>query len=91
MNCLVSFGYNCCMALEAAHYQEARDRLAADPIVVAMANQIPDEVLAELTHADGTVTHDFMSNSNDEYARRGGRDFAHLGAVAEAIVQIKTA
>lgn len=80
--------------MEAKHYQETRDRLKRDPIVLNMAvelNQgaeaapIREAFLSEFYHEDGTPTAWFMNAANAEYQKRGGKDGGHLGAIAEAM------
>lgn len=79
------------MAIEAPHYQESRDRLAADPIVIELAASIPAGALPNLVHADGSPNFRFMQKANAEFAARGGdpESAKHIGAVAEAIIIIK--
>lgn len=74
--------------LEAAHYQETRERLAKDPIVIGMAATITADMIPEITHEAGHPVFEFMLPANDEYAKRGGTDGGHIGAVAEAILMI---
>jgi len=74
--------------LEAKHYQETRDRLAKDPIVIAMAASLTPEVIDAETHDSGSVKFGFMLAANEEYAKRGGSGQGHIGAVAEALAMI---
>jgi hypothetical protein len=74
--------------IEAAHYGEARARLAKDEIVIAMAAGLAGVDRAELCHDDGGVRFEFMGVANAEYEKRGGKDHAHLGAVAEALIMV---
>jgi len=75
-------------ALEAAHYQETRDRLINDPIVQDMAVTITADMLPDITHDSGSPRFEFMLPANDEYRKRGGTDGGHIGAIAEAILMI---
>lgn len=76
--------------IEAAHYQETRERLTKDPIVIAMAVTMTPEIIAEETHDEEgkSPKFGFMLAANEEYARRGGTDGGHIGAVAEALAMI---
>ena len=75
--------------IEAPHYEQARQRLAGDPVVKAMAEEIRGVDLSKLAHDDGTPRADFMHRANDEYYRRAGRPAgAHIGAVAEAVIRL---
>lgn len=76
------------MAIEAAHYGETRARLKADPIVREMAATVATEHLPQLAAWDGTPRFAFMQAANREYAARGGQDGGHIGAVAEAIIEL---
>ena len=80
------------MAIEAAHYEQTRQRLLGDPIVVRMAAELRSMDRTMLVHDDGSPRWDFMRAANDEYRRRGGDQNAplHIGAVAEAIVRLVT-
>jgi hypothetical protein len=88
------------MAIEARHYQEARDGLAADPLVRMMAAGVTRTPLAELADGDGGPRFEFMQAANAHYdrlavaARARGYDGElypadaprHIGAVAEAVL-----
>ncbi len=74
------------MAIEAAHYGEARRVLREDPILQGMVPGLLGVPIDNLTHPDGTPRFEFMGAANREYASRGGTNQAHLGAVAEALV-----
>jgi len=78
------------MAIEATHYQEAREAFKADPIIEDMAATV---TLAKLVHygdvhADGSPTSNLMGMVWDEYLRRGGQLTGHIGAPAEALVML---
>lgn len=73
------------MTIEADHYGRTRARLAKDPIVIEMAQELPWNQSAEFYHEDGTPTAWFMTAANREYRRRGGSDGGHMGAVAEGV------
>lgn len=71
-------------AIEAKH-----QRLMRDPIVVAMAEELGDMPLSQITALGGGPTFDFMKMANREYASRGGKDGGHIGAVAEAVIGLR--
>jgi hypothetical protein len=77
------------MAIEAAHYGEARRALTQDPIVQDMAHGLAYVPRSTLVHDDGTPRFEFMTRANAEYARRGGKGQAHMGAVAEALMLLR--
>lgn len=81
------------MAIEARHYQETRNRLKQDPIVLELASELWAGMVGlqeeEFYHEDGTPTAWFMGAATAEYRRRGGEDGGHLGAVAEALWALK--
>jgi hypothetical protein len=83
------------IVIEAGHYEETRQRLTKDPIVIAMANELKGKVpRSELVHNDDpndprpTPRFDFMMKANAEYRDRGGTDGGHMGAIAEAILRL---
>lgn len=79
------------LVIEAKQYEEDRARLAQDPIVKAMAEEIPLFALERggaLVAKDGGPTFKLMMQANREYARRGGKDGAHIGCIAQAILRI---
>ena len=57
------------MAIEARHYQETRDALAADPLVRMMAAGVTRTPLAEMAHDDGGPRFEFMQAANALYDR----------------------
>lgn len=81
-------------ALEAEHYREVRNKLADDPIVLAMAEEIrfmwEDPAQRKtLVYSNHAPRHELMDRANDEYRERGGTvTEKHIGAVAEALVMI---
>lgn len=77
------------MAIEAAHYKQARRTLQNDPIIRDMAAGLAGEPLDTIQHRGSeTPRFDFMQASNREYEKRGGTFKAHFGAVAEAILLV---
>ena len=76
--------------LRSADYDEAVESLAANPVVIAMAAEVPDDAEAECFHETGSPRFDFMKGALDEFHRRApGVDAHHIGGVAEAIAKIK--
>ena len=76
--------------IKAKHYGVDEARLAEDPIVVAMAAEIPrDGFRGRYLHDNGQPTFQFMMLANGEYRKRGGTDGAHIGCIAHAILNIK--
>lgn len=69
------------MAIEATHYEETRKALMVDPIIVAMAAEIPDDV--DLTQSA------LMNAALREYNARGGTVATHIGGPIEAIRRLK--
>lgn len=78
------------MTIEASHYQETRDKLTLDPVVQEMAAGILMVPIGKIAHPDGKPRWDFMQQANQEYGRRGGTTRGHIGAVAEAILAIRS-
>lgn len=76
--------------IQANHYEQARQRFMKDPIVIAMAEELKDWPMRSegLMHDNGNPTFKLMQLANKEYSRRGGKDDAHIGAVAEAILRL---
>jgi len=76
------------VAIEAAHYEETRQRLLGDAVVVRMAAEIRSMDRTMVVHDDGSPRWDFMRAANQTYRERGGDQTQplHIGAVAEAIV-----
>lgn len=80
--------------IESPEYEATRQRLAEDPIVRTLAAELTAGIaeghttMAALVHAGGSPRFEMMQRCNAEYARRGGSDGGHIGAVAEAIVRI---
>lgn len=77
--------------IRAAHYGETEERLTHDPIVIAMASEIPEAMVTvenNMIHESGQPTSGFMNTCNAEYRRRGGTDGGHIGAVAHAILML---
>ncbi|QDM57665.1 hypothetical protein SEA_GROUPTHINK_85 [Mycobacterium phage Groupthink] len=75
--------------IEAKHYEETRQRLSKDPLVIALAEEIRGLPREQMVHEDsGTPRFEFMQAANREYRRRGGTDGGHIGAIAEAVIRI---
>lgn len=74
--------------IRAKHYDEAVTVLVHDPVVHAMVAGLRDVPMDGMVHDDGTPQFAFMNSANAEYARRGGTNHAHIGAVAEALIKI---
>lgn len=83
--------------IESADYEQTRQRLMQDPIVIAMADEIKANTRfnrSKLTHNDDpsdprpTPTFTFMMSANHEYQKRGGTDGGHIGAIAEVILRL---
>jgi hypothetical protein len=74
--------------LEADHYRVEIETLMADPIVVALA----DEVRRADAAAGGPVlrldSHEVMGRVNEEYRRRGGTESRSIGGVARAVARL---
>ncbi|QJD52641.1 hypothetical protein PBI_AN9_87 [Mycobacterium phage AN9] len=71
-------------------YAETEARLQFDPIVVAMSVEMSgatEHIKASWTHDDGEPNFQFMQVANREYARRGGKDGGHIGAIAKALLK----
>lgn len=84
-------------ALEATHYSETRTKLAADPAIQAMADELTthlekhDATVAQFQHEDGTPRHEFMGSALTEWKRRTRNPIpTHIGGPAEAILTILT-
>jgi len=76
------------MAIEAAHYQEAREAFKADPIIVNMAATVTLRQLRLDLHDDGSPRSGFMGLVWNVYRERGGQLTGHIGAPAEALVML---
>lgn len=75
--------------IKAKHYGETEERLAQDPIVIAMAHGLADVPREQLVHEDGeSPRFEFMQSANSEYRSRGGEDGGHIGAVAHALLKV---
>jgi len=77
--------------LRAGHYDEAVERLVADPIIIAMAHGLATVDRDSLVHprddeGPEQARFEFMQMANAEYAMRGGANQAHVGAVSEALL-----
>jgi hypothetical protein len=71
-------------------YDETEDRLAKDPIVIAMAKGLAGVPRDQMVHEgdDATPRFEFMMAANREYRERGGTDGGHIGAVAHALLKV---
>ncbi|QAY03008.1 hypothetical protein SEA_GEMMA_82 [Mycobacterium phage Gemma] len=74
--------------IESEEYEETRQRLTQDPIVIAMAEDVRNLNRDQIAHEGGTPRFEFMQAANQEYAMRGGTDGGHIGAIAEAIIRV---
>jgi hypothetical protein len=86
--------------IESADYEETRQRLIKDPVVIEMAselrlaistNQVDKATLVHNEDPDDprpTPRFEFMQASNAEYRTRGGTDGGHLGGIAEALLRL---
>lgn len=76
--------------IRAKHYGETEKAYSEDPIVIQMANELPDGFIdEEFLHEDGSPNSKLMGLANSEYANRGGKPHGHIGAIAHAILIIK--
>ncbi|AGK86115.1 hypothetical protein SEA_KERBEROS_88 [Mycobacterium phage Kerberos] len=76
--------------IQSKEYGETEARLQHDPIVVAMSVEMsgaPEHIKASWTHDNGEPNFQFMQIANREYARRGGKDGGHIGAIAKALLK----
>lgn len=64
-------------------------KLVKDPIVIAMADEIPMEELEGWSHDGEVPSFEFIMVCNSEYRWRGGKDEERVGSVALAILKIK--
>lgn len=70
-------------------YEQEYTRLAADPIVKAMAVGLAGVPRSELVHDDGeTPRHEFMLAAMREYHARGGTQSESIGGVAHALLRV---
>jgi hypothetical protein len=73
-------------------YDIIEERLAQDPIVIAMAHGLADVPRKELVSVDSdgdeVPRFEFMMSANKEYRERGGSDGGHIGAVAHALLRV---
>jgi hypothetical protein len=67
--------------LRAAHYDETVEALIADPIIIAMAAEIPADF-------DGRLN-DLMVAALHGYTERGGQVNCHIGGPIEAIAILR--
>jgi hypothetical protein len=83
--------------IESADYEQTRQRLMKDPIIIAMAKEMAGHPKSELAHGElpkykddpwPTPRFEFMMAANSEYRERGGTDGGHIGAVAEALLRL---
>lgn len=81
------------VVMESGKYAEARKKLKEDPIIQQMAQEVAIEMASPenrevFVHDSGRPRFNFMNGSNREYAKRGGKHIAHIGGVAEAILEL---
>lgn len=70
--------------IEAEHYREEEKALKADPIILALADELPaDFPVAELE------SWAFISGAGQEYHQRGGQAARSIGGPARAIRALK--
>lgn len=72
--------------MRAAHYDLTVSKLVEDPIILAMARELPREIVDEfrkLTRDE--LPWDFMCRALDTYKARGGTIPTHIGGPAEAV------
>jgi hypothetical protein len=86
--------------IESADYEECRQRLMKDPIVINMAGGLRGIPLMQMVHQEDvdengklkdphpTPRFEFMMSANAEYRERGGTDGGHMGAIAEALIRL---
>jgi len=79
--------------IEGPDYETSRQRLANDPVVIEMAEEMKadpnlNKVLATLTHDDGKPNFKFIQAANREYERRGGRGADFIGDIATVILRL---
>lgn len=82
--------------IEANHYRETRERLAADPVIQAMAAELPEsmarQLVADQAEHGGVPTYELMIASLREYNDRCAAEGehravpTHIGGPAEAIL-----
>ena len=84
---------------ESPHYQQARDRMKGNPVILLMAAGIASVPLAEIADQDGTPRSWFMNQANRAFADAEARNAGnpryqpypagaprHIGLVAEAVL-----
>lgn len=77
-----------CTVTEAAHYGREVAKLKKDPIVKAMAKELPKNF--KMTYRNSNEpTGDFTMMAMLEYSRRGGKNSQSIGGVARAIVALR--
>jgi len=82
------------VVIESADYEQTRQRLMKDQIVIDMAKGLKNVPLSEMVHNDDpddprpTPRFEFMQAANKEYVERGGTDGGHIGAIAEALLRL---
>lgn len=83
--------------IESPDYEETRQRLMKDPIIIAMAKGLKGAPINDIAHVHNlddpfnpnpTPRFEFMMAANSEYRSRGGTDGGHMGAVAEALLRL---
>lgn len=74
--------------LESEEYEQTRQALAADPILLAMFTELPPPIQLQLR--DGTLEdrYGMMTTALREYNARGGTQSKHIGGVIEALEMV---
>jgi hypothetical protein len=78
------------MALEAEHYQQTREALAKDPILIAMFHQLPAEMQLRLAFDEIPTSEEWhlTQSALHAYNNRGGTIPTHIGGPREALTII---
>jgi hypothetical protein len=71
--------------MEAAHYEEARRKLAADPIIRKMYEDLPDDLRRAVAYEEVEDRSSLMTMALREYNDRGGEVPTHIGGPLEAL------
>lgn len=81
--------------IKAAHYTETVEALKSDPVIIAMASELPADwkLLCTKGNPDGSLepTYSFMTGTLNEYVKRSGKGVreTHIGGPAEAIIAVR--
>jgi hypothetical protein len=75
--------------IEADHYRREVVALENDPIIRAMAEEMPEGLnTPDITHDDGSPNFNFMMAASHEYNARGGTQASSIGGPAKAILRV---